>query len=275
MLDVEQLKGDIYWRVEVLPLRRNVGGTFEGDSSVIRVSPESMESGLGKQWLWEKIVVFAVPNTETFICLPDQVSQSLLMHHFPFHIRLSTISAHNQLRTFMQPILTPGPWLLPASICASLSQQFDRRIHSSSISPDEQLKIRIKTKTSCNMYAALSRLEDPHLEATVQGDDIAWDGARGWLDEIANVARRRVFEEGWEWTSSEEMEQQGSRKENDNETEEAPPDGNTDPYMSEWWPQGGRDVSVTLGKAYNLDVVMQRKELDQSIDQIESMLPHR
>jgi hypothetical protein len=74
VLDVEQLDGDIYWRVKVLPLRRGVGGTSEGDGSVIRVSPESMESGLGKRWLWEKIVVFAVPNTETFVCLPDQVS---------------------------------------------------------------------------------------------------------------------------------------------------------------------------------------------------------
>jgi len=74
VLDVEQLNGDIYWRVKVLPLRRDVGGTFEGDGSVIRVSPESMESGQGKRWSWEKIVVFAVPNTETFVCLPDQVS---------------------------------------------------------------------------------------------------------------------------------------------------------------------------------------------------------
>ena len=48
------------------------------------------------------------------------------------------------------------------------------------------------------MYAALSPLEDPHLEATVQGNDIAWEGARGWLDEIAKVAWQRVFEEGRE-----------------------------------------------------------------------------
>src|ERR1700691_6304458 len=175
----------------------------------------------------------------------------------------------------MQPILTPGPWSLPASICASLSKQFDRRIHSSSISPDEQLKIRVQTKMSCNVYAALSPLEDPHLEATVQGDDIAWEGARGWLDEIAKVARRRVFEEGREWSNTEETEQQGSRKKNHNETEDAPSDSNSDPYMTDWWPQGGRDVSVTLDKVYDSDVVVQssgEKELDQSIDQIESVL---
>jgi hypothetical protein len=128
------------------------------------------------------------------------------------------------------------------------------------------------------MYAALSPLEDPHLEATVQGDNIVWEGVRGWLDEIAKVARRRVFEEGREWSSSEEMEQQGSRKKSNNETEDAPSDSNSDPYITDWWPQGGRDVSVTLGKVYNLDVVMQnsgKKEPDQSIDQIESVLTHR
>ena len=65
MLNVEQLDEDIYWRVKVLPLRRDAGGTF--DNSVTRVAPESMESGLGKRCLWEKIVVFAVPNTETFV----------------------------------------------------------------------------------------------------------------------------------------------------------------------------------------------------------------
>ena len=177
----------------------------------------------------------------------------------------------------MQPILTPGWWSLSESICASLSQRFDRHIHSGSISPDEQLKIRIQTKTSCNIYAALSLLEDPHLEVTVQGDNIAWEGVRGWLDEIAKVARRHVFEEGREWSNSEEMEQHGSRK-NNNEMEDAPSDSNSDPYMTDWWPQGGRDVSVTFGKAYDSDVVVQRsgeKELDQSIDQIESVLTHR
>jgi hypothetical protein len=74
VLDVEHLDGDKYWRVKVLPLRRDVGETFEADRSVIRVSPERMEPGLGKRWLWEKIVMFAVPNTEIFVCLPDQVS---------------------------------------------------------------------------------------------------------------------------------------------------------------------------------------------------------
>jgi hypothetical protein len=71
VLDVEQLDGDTYWRVKVLPLRRDLGGTLERSSSVTRVSPES---GMGKRWLWEKIVAFAFPNAETFVCLPDQVS---------------------------------------------------------------------------------------------------------------------------------------------------------------------------------------------------------
>jgi len=75
VLDVEQLNGDIYWRVKVLLLRRDVSGMLGRDSSVTRVSPESMESGTGKQWLWEKIVVFAFPAIEkTFVCLSDQVS---------------------------------------------------------------------------------------------------------------------------------------------------------------------------------------------------------
>jgi len=129
------------------------------------------------------------------------------------------------------------------------------------------------------MYAILSPLEDPHLEASVQGDDITWEGARGWLDEMVKVARRRVFEAGQEWTSSdsEDMEQQGPRKKNNNETEDAASDSNSDPYMTDWWPLGGRDVSVTLGKAYDSDVVARRsgeKELDQSIDRIESVLIH-
>jgi hypothetical protein len=127
------------------------------------------------------------------------------------------------------------------------------------------------------MYVALSPLEDPHLEAMMQRDNIAWDGARGWLDEIEKVARRRIFEQGREWQSSGEMELKLKTK-NDNETEDAPSDSNSDPYMTDWWPQGGRDVSVTLGKAYNSHVVMQRSgenEPDRSIDQIESILTHR
>ena len=78
VLDVEQLDGDTYWRVKVLPLRRDVSGTLERSSSVTRVSPESR---MGKWWLWEKIVAFAFPNAETFVCLPDQVSQSFLIHY--------------------------------------------------------------------------------------------------------------------------------------------------------------------------------------------------
>jgi hypothetical protein len=129
-----------------------------------------------------------------------------------------------------------------------------------------------------NLYATLSPLEDPHLEAKMQGDDIAWDGVRGWLDEIEKVARRRIFEDGREWPSLEEMEQQRSKtKKNDNETEDAPSDSNSDPYITGWWPQGGRDVSVTLGKVYDSDIVLQRSgknEAGQSIDQIESVLTH-
>ena len=89
VLDVEQLDGDIYWRVKVLPLRRDVGGTFEGDNYVTRVTPESMESG--ERWLWEKIVVFAVPNTETL----SPRSSKQIPSHAPFYMHLSIISAHN------------------------------------------------------------------------------------------------------------------------------------------------------------------------------------
>jgi hypothetical protein len=128
------------------------------------------------------------------------------------------------------------------------------------------------------MYVALSPLEDPHLEAMMQQDDIAWDGVRGWLDEIEQVSRRRIFEEGREWQSSGEMELKSiSISKNDNETEDAPSDSNSDPYMTDWWPQGGRDVSVTLGKTYDSHVVMPRSgenEPGQSIDRIESIFTH-
>ena len=67
------------------------------------------------------------------------------------------------------------------------------------------------------------------------------------------------------------------KSKNDNETEDAPSDSNSDPYMTDWWPRGGRDVSVTFGKALNSHVVMQRSgenEAGQSIDQIECVLTH-
>jgi hypothetical protein len=127
------------------------------------------------------------------------------------------------------------------------------------------------------MYVALSPLEDPHLEAMMQRDDIAWDGARGWLDEIEKVARRRIFEEGREWQSSGRLElKPKSISKNDNETEDAPSDSNSDPYMTDWWPQGGRDVSITLGKTYDSHVMQRsgKNESGQSIDQIESILTH-
>jgi len=146
-------------------------------------------------------------------------------------------------------------------ICTSLSERFDRRLHSM---PDEQLKVRIQIKISCNTYAALSLLEGLHLD----DPDIAWDGARGWLDEIPKVARQRVFEAVGEWSSSENIEQQwGRRRRMKNETEAAR-DVNSDPYMSEWLPLGGRDVSVTLG---NSDIITLRSSdrLNQGIDRIE------
>jgi hypothetical protein len=81
--------------------------------------------------------------------------------------------------------------------------------------PDEQLKVHIQIKISCNTYAALSGspLEDLHLD----DPDITWDGARGWLDEIAKVARQRVFEAAGEWSSSENIEQQWGMKEDEEE----------------------------------------------------------
>jgi hypothetical protein len=100
------------------------------------------------------------------------------------------------------------------------------------------------------MYAVLSPLEDPHIEA---GDDVAWNGERGWLDEIANVARRRVIEEGrGEWSSLGERRGLGGEGTEvggggGDETEDALSDSNSDPYMTDWWPLGGRDVSVTFG----------------------------
>ena len=67
------------------------------------------------------------------------------------------------------------------------------------------------------------------------------------------------------------------KSKNDNETEDAPSDSNSDPYMTDWWPRGGRDVSVTFSRALDSHVVMQRSgeiEAGQSIDQIESVLTH-
>jgi broad specificity phosphatase PhoE len=90
----------------------------------------------------------------------------------------------------------------------------------------------------CKIYAALSPLER-------LGNDITWDETRGWLDEMAKVARHYVFENMQEWSSPEYS---GSAMEkNEDETEGAPSDSNSDPY-TEWWPQGGRDISVTLSE---------------------------
>jgi len=95
------------------------------------------------------------------------------------------------------------------------------------------------TKTNCNMYAALSALENPHLEALQS--DVMWDGVRGWLDEMKKVVRRRVYEEGRDWSTSERLGLVNNGHGND-----APSDSNSDPYMTDWRPQGGSDVSVTL-----------------------------
>lgn len=88
VLDVEQMNGDKYWRVKVLPLRRDVNETTKGDNTVIRATPQTMEPGVGNQWLWEKVIVFAFPTAETFVCVPDQVRPShtifrLLRHSNP------------------------------------------------------------------------------------------------------------------------------------------------------------------------------------------------
>jgi hypothetical protein len=76
VLEVEELGGYKYWRVKVLPLRRDmVGGKLAEESAVIRVLPQcSGNGGAGDQWPWEETVAFAFPNAETFTCLPDQVS---------------------------------------------------------------------------------------------------------------------------------------------------------------------------------------------------------
>ena len=73
VLDVEQLDDDSYWRVKVLPLRRDVGGLMDGDNIAIGVSPQSLETGVHQQWPWGKIIAYAFPIAETFVCLHDQV----------------------------------------------------------------------------------------------------------------------------------------------------------------------------------------------------------
>lgn len=120
------------------------------------------------------------------------------------------------------------------------------------------------------MYVALSPLEDPHLEDVQEGDNVTWDGTRGWLDEMAKVARRRVFEKMHEWSSSENL---GSVMEkNEDVTEDVPSDSNSDPYMTEWWPLGGRDISVTFGEGFETNAT---KQLCQSIERIESVIKKR
>jgi hypothetical protein len=119
------------------------------------------------------------------------------------------------------------------------------------------------------MYAALSPLEDPRSEA-VASDAIEWYGARGWLDELANAALQRVIENAREWSTSERV---GSvTKEDEDEAEDTPTDSNSDPYLTDWWPHGGRDVSITLGMGDEVKQWSGGEELDQSIEQIESVV---
>ena len=80
VLDVELQ--DKYWRVKVLPLRRDIDGNTKDDFVTIRVSPRSFGTGANQRWSWEKIIAFAFPNAETFACLADQVN--------PFCISVST-----------------------------------------------------------------------------------------------------------------------------------------------------------------------------------------
>ena len=111
------------------------------------------------------------------------------------------------------------------------------------------------------MYAALSALDDPHLEALQ--NDVMWDGARGWLDEMEKAGRRRVFEEGWDWSSS--AKPRLVKNENVNVTEDAPSDSNSDPYMTDWWSQGGRDVSVTLSESVRARDLLSRASAEQQL----------
>jgi len=113
----------------------------------------------------------------------------------------------------------------------------------------------------------LSPLEDPHIEAA-ENDDVAWDGARGWLDELAKVAKQRVFEDAREWSSSKRLE----LVIRENEAEGAPSDSNSDPYMTDWLPQGGRDASVTFDNGCEVGQKTAETGPDQSIEQIEIVL---
>lgn len=146
-------------------------------------------------------------------------------------------------------------------------RRFSRRIRYDSNSPYEKLHDAIATQAGCNLYAELTSLEDPSSEA-VASDVIAWYGAQGWLGELEKAVRRRMFENAREWSSSDLP----ATKEDDG-TEDPPLDSNSDPYRAEdsdWWPQGGRDVSITFGKegeiAWNIE------KLDQVIEQIESVI---
>jgi hypothetical protein len=60
---------------------------------------------------------------------------------------------------------------------------------------------------------------------------------------------------------------------NEDVTENAPSDSNSNPYMTEWWPQGGRGISVTLVEGERSDENL--KQLDQSIEQIEDVIRKR
>jgi len=47
------------------------------------------------------------------------------------------------------------------------------------------------------------------------------------------------------------MHEKTRTKKDDND---APSDSNPDPYLTDWWPKGGRDVLITLGERYDWDV---------------------
>jgi len=80
------------------------------------------------------------------------------------------------------------------------------------------------------------------------------------------IVRQRVLEEGKHWST---LALGKSGVKGDNQAEPSPSDSNSNPYMTTYWPQGGRGVGVTLG----LDEV-KKKELDDKIPRIQAVFKY-
>lgn len=114
------------------------------------------------------------------------------------------------------------------------------------------------------MRASLLPLDDPRSDAAAS--DVVWCEVRGWFDAVVKAARQNVREDGRQWSNPEQVPVEGTAS--GDTTQYAPPDSFSDP-CTEWWPRGGRDVSVTFRTD---DEAGPKCELPQGIERIEGVV---